>query len=95
MSESEFCVIGIDIAKDSCELAVLPGAERWSSATAPEALGELVQRCRVKQPNLLVCEATGGYEVPVVSALVACMRKLLVIMNAILKTKTPWRFQTT
>ena len=28
-------------------------------------------------------------------AWVACMRKLLVIMNAILKTKTPWRFQTT
>ena len=79
MSESEFCVIGIDIAKDSCELAVLPGAERWSSATAPEALGELVQRCRVRQPNLLVCEATGGYEVPVVSALAAAALPVVVV----------------
>jgi transposase len=25
-------------------------------------------------------------------ALVACMRKLLIILNAMLKNRTPWRF---
>lgn len=79
MSESAFCVIGIDIAKDGCEVMVLPSMEQWSSATTPETLGELVQRCLTKQPDLMVCEATGGYEVPVVSALAAAALPVVVV----------------
>ncbi|MGH8402508.1 MAG: IS110 family transposase [Gammaproteobacteria bacterium] len=79
MSEVAFCVIGIDIAKDSCEVAVRPGTEQWSSATTPEALAQLVARCRSVRPDLMVCEATGGYEVIVVSALATAQLPVVVV----------------
>lgn len=79
MSESAFGVIGIDIAKDGCEVMVLPSAEHWSSATTSAALGALAQRCAATQPDLMVCEATGGYEVAVVSALAAAALPVVVV----------------
>ncbi len=60
MSEKAFCVIGIDIAKESCELAALPERSQWSSGVTPAALAALVERCRNVHPDLIVCEATGG-----------------------------------
>lgn len=79
MSENALCVIGVDIAKDSCEVAVQPSGEHWSSATVPEALTRMVARCREAHPDLIVCEATGGYEVPLVSALAAAGLPVVVV----------------
>ncbi len=69
--EKSFCVIvmGIDIAKDSFEVAVLPGDTRWDGAPGTQTLDALVHRCETLHPDLIVCEATGGYELRVVSAL--------------------------
>jgi transposase len=79
MTDEAVCVIGIDIAKDRCDVAVLPSGEHWSSATTPEVLAQLVQRCGNARPTLMVCEATGGYEVPVVSALAAAGLPVVVV----------------
>lgn len=79
MSDKAFCVIGIDMARDSCEVAVIPGPARWRSASTPGALIELVSQCREQRPDLIVCEATGGYEVPAVSALAAAGLPVVVV----------------
>lgn len=79
MSEKSFCVIGLDVAKGSCEVAVLPGGEHWSNETESESLTALVHRCQALCPDLMVCEATGGYEVPVVSALAAANLPIVVV----------------
>jgi transposase len=61
--------IGIDIGKDSLSLHVLPGADAFTSATKPEALASLAERLAALRPALIVMEATGGYEAPLVAAL--------------------------
>ncbi len=62
-------VVGLDVAKDSVYVAVLPSGARWQSATTGAALLALAQRLAALAPQLIVLEATGGYEVPVVTAL--------------------------
>lgn len=79
MSEKAFCVIGIDVAKESCEVAVLPERTHWSSRVTPTALTALTERCWDLRPDLIVCEATGGYELPVVSALAAAALPIVVV----------------
>lgn len=63
------CFVGIDIGKSELEIAVEPSGERWTSATTASALSRLAERLATRQPTLIVLEATGGYEVPVLGAL--------------------------
>jgi transposase len=64
-------VVGIDVAKDALEIAVRPAGPTWRAATSPRALSHLSARLAALGPALLVLEATGGYEQPVVAALSA------------------------
>jgi transposase len=64
-------VVGIDVAKDSLEVAVRPAGPRWTAATSARGLRELAERLVAVAPRLIVLEATGGYEQPVVAALTA------------------------
>lgn len=59
------CWVGIDVAKAYLDVAVRPAGTTWQVATAPEGIQELVRQLRVLAPQLVVLEATGGYEVPV------------------------------
>ena len=61
-------VIGIDVSKDTLVIAVHPSGDTWTSETIPEALDALVERLRSHQPQLIVMEATGGYERPLAAA---------------------------
>lgn len=61
--------IGIDVARDSLEIAVRPSSERWSGSNEPAAIGELAARLRELDPKLIVLEATGGLELPLLAAL--------------------------
>lgn len=63
--------IGIDVSKDELVIAVHPTGETWSSPTTPSALDTLVTRVAQVQPTVIVVEATGGYEGPVVAACAA------------------------
>ena len=60
---------GIDVAQDEVVIALAPGGEQWASATTPVALGEAVARLRQCAPALVVLEATGGLEAPLVALL--------------------------
>jgi transposase len=64
-------VIGIDVSKDRVHVAVHPSGETWESATTPDAIDGLVARLTAVRPALIVLEATGGYERPVVGACAA------------------------
>jgi transposase len=61
--------VGIDVGKTELEIAVAPSGARWQSGTSASALRTLATRLAALGPALIVLEATGGYEVPVLGAL--------------------------
>ena len=63
--------VGIDVAKDHLDIAVLPTGERWQVKNAEEGYLSLTQRLVALRPTLVVLEATGGLEIPVVTTLAA------------------------
>ena len=64
-------VIGIDVSKGSAVIAVHPSGERWTSETASTEIDGLVTRLQTHRPQLIVMEATGGYERPLAAACAA------------------------
>lgn len=73
------CVIGIDVSKAELAVAVTPSGEQWTSATDQAAVDRLVARLAGLQPQLLVCEATGGYEMPLAAACAAAGLPLAIV----------------
>ena len=62
-------ICGIDVSKDRLDVAVRPSGERFVVARTGTGLDELRTRLKVLKPNLIVLEATGGFETVVVAAL--------------------------
>lgn len=54
--------VGIDVAKDTLEIAVHPSEEAWSVSYDVQRLADLVARLEALDPALVVLEATGGLE---------------------------------
>lgn len=54
--------VGIDVSKDQLDIAVHPTGARWQVANDPDGVAKLVQRLTELAPQLIVMEATGGYE---------------------------------
>ena len=71
--------VGIDVAKDRLDLHVLPSGESFAVARDSKALEALVERLGALSPDLIVLEATGGFEVAVASALAAAALPLAVV----------------
>ena len=63
--------VGIDVAQATLEIAVRPTGESWQVANDEVAFGALVDRLHELAPTLIVLEATGGIQLPVVGALAA------------------------
>jgi len=61
--------IGIDIAKDTIDISVLPSGESWTVGTTPTELPETVDRLAALKPTNIVMEATGGYEIRLAASL--------------------------
>ncbi len=61
--------IGIDIAKDTIDISVLPSGESWTVGTTPAELLETVDRLSALKPTNIVMEATGGYETRLAASL--------------------------
>ena len=68
-SRAPACCVGIDVGKAEVTIAVHPTGETWTSATTATALRALARRLAALAPHVVVLEATGGYEVPVLGAL--------------------------
>jgi transposase len=61
--------IGIDVARASLEVASRPDGESWRVANNAVGIAALLARLVDLRPSLIVLEATGGLELPVVAAL--------------------------
>jgi transposase len=68
MSPGTLCV-GIDVAKDTLDVAVRPTAETWQVLNDAEGISVLVERLQALAPTLVILEATGGFEGPLLAAL--------------------------
>ena len=62
--------VGIDVAKDKLDIAVRPSAEQWVTPQTEEGLSALVATLAALAPELVVLEATGGYEAAAAAALI-------------------------
>jgi transposase len=69
MSEAVQPRIGIDVSQATLDVAVYPTAEHWQTTNDEVGIGELVERVRALAPALIVLEASGGYETPVLAML--------------------------
>ncbi len=73
--------VGIDVAKARLDVAVRPTGEIVSHANSPQDIAHLVEHLQALQPSLIVLEATGGLEQPLVIAL-ADQHLPVVVVNA-------------
>lgn len=65
--------VGLDVAKGHVDVCLRPSGEHWQQSTSPEGLAALLERLRALSPTLVVMEATGGLEAPIVAALAVAM----------------------
>ncbi len=64
------CWVGIDVAKAHLDVATWPDVERLRVTRDEAGLAELPGWLHTRTPTLIVLEATGGLETPVMAALV-------------------------
>ena len=60
--------VGIDVSKDRLDVAELEGRV-WQVENTREGIAQLVEQMAAMQPELIVVEATGGYQRAVVEAM--------------------------
>src|SRR5215207_1054687 len=61
--------VGIDVSKDRLDVAVLGERQETQVENSREGIARLVEQMQDLQPELIVVEATGGYQRAVVEAL--------------------------
>ncbi len=61
--------VGVDIAKTRLEVAVTPGDQTFNCPNNPAGIEKLVRRLKDLNPQIILLEATGGYEFLIVAAL--------------------------
>jgi len=79
MREAERRCVGIDVAKATLDVQVRPSDERWSVANDEAGIRTLVEQLRAVAQTQVVLEATGGYELAVVSALATAALPVVVV----------------
>jgi transposase len=62
---------GIDVSKDRLDVFLLPEGEAFVFANDQEGIDSLLGHLQAARPELVVLEATAGYERPVASAIAA------------------------
>ena len=70
--------VSIDIAKTDVVVACRPDGTSWTALNDVEGITATVDRLRAVAPTLIVLEATGGYETPLVAALAAAALPVVV-----------------
>lgn len=71
--------VGIDVAKATLDVAERPDDVRWSTTNDAAGIGALVARWTVSRPARIIVEATGGYELHLVTALVEAALPVVVV----------------
>ena len=71
--------VGIDVSKQTLDVALGAEGERWTLPYTDSEVKQLVVRLQDVGPRLIVLEATGGLEVPLVAALAECHLPVVVV----------------
>lgn len=69
--EQEATYVGIDVAKAQVDVAVRPTDDRWEVPNTEAGNRQLVSRLKTLEPVMVLLEASGGFELPLVAALAA------------------------
>jgi transposase len=80
VSVAETNWVGIDVSKARLDVAVLPSEQAWQVSNDASGHRELVKRLHELKPERVVLEASGGFEVCAVAALV-CAGLPAVVVN--------------
>ena len=67
--EQEATYVGIDVAKAQVDVAVRPTDDRWEVPHDEAGVRQLVSRLKTLEPVMVLLEASGGLELPLVAAL--------------------------
>jgi len=79
MDSTSHAFVGIDVAKDSLDVCLLPTERQFTVTNDPDGFGQLVRQLPAAGSCLVVVEATGGYQRPLVAALVAAGHRVAVV----------------
>lgn len=71
--------VGIDVSKAELEVAVQPGGEQWTVANGGKGHEVLTGRLKELAPDIVVLEATGGWQADLVAALAASELPVVVV----------------
>ena len=77
--EQESTYVGIDVAKARVDVAVRPTEQRWTITYDEAEVQELVSHLKTLEPALVLLEATGGLELPIVVALATAALPVVVV----------------
>ena len=69
MTTSSGQYVGIDVSKDKLDIAVLGGSQIHQMDNTEAGIAELVKQLQELEPELIMVEATGGYQRAVVDGL--------------------------
>jgi transposase len=67
--DTEKIYVGIDIGKEKIDFAVHTSNEHWSFNNDDAGIAKIVKAIGDMSPSLVVMEATGNYQAPLVAAL--------------------------
>ena len=71
--------VGIDVAKAKVDVAVRPTDRKWAISYDESGVRELISQMEEMSPALVVLEASGGLELPLVAALAAAALPVVVV----------------
>ena len=71
--------VGIDVAKAGMDVAARPSDERWAISNDEAGIRQLVSRLKTLEPAIVVLEASGGLELPLVAALAVEAMPVIVV----------------
>ena len=69
--EQEATYVGIDVAKAQVDVAIRPTNDRWEIPRDEAGIRKLVSQMKTLEPVMVLMEASGGLELPLVAALAA------------------------
>lgn len=71
--------VGIDVSKARLDVALHEAPDTWAVQNEPAGIDELIARLVPLRPELVVLEATGGFETATVAALVSARVPVVVV----------------
>jgi transposase len=79
MSREEEAFVGIDVGKAHLEVALWDSETSWRVSNDGDGIEKLITRLQALSPRLIVVEATGGLELPVVAAMASAELPVAVV----------------